>query len=183
MWVKGGNFGGETDPSGLPMFPPQGQRITPPCGLLKTIKQCWPRTQGGVWGEKGHADLVLGILVGVLKRKNRHRGGTCNGLIPFSQGTCLGFQTSLSACGSQTTISLKLLLCTRSSPFDISQTCQTSEGPMVIPSFHPAARVVLTHQALALTVCYTLMAFLQIQSQSYPCLAVNLNANSLKWAL
>lgn len=125
------------------MFPPQGQRITLPCGLLNTIKQCWPRTQGGVWGGKGCADLVLGILVGVLKRKNRHRGGSCNGLIPFSQGTCLGFQTS-SAYGSQTTISLKLLLCTRSSPFDISQTCQTSEGPMVIPPFHLAARVVLT---------------------------------------
>lgn len=39
-----------------------------------------PRVQGRVWGEHRFADLVLGILMGILKQRNRHSGHSCPGL-------------------------------------------------------------------------------------------------------
>lgn len=120
-------------------------------------------------GERWGADLVLGIPVGVLKRVNRHRGGSCYG--PYSLFSrymlvLVSSSASFFACGSQITVSLKLLLSSRPSPFDISQTsCQTSEGLTVIPPFHPVAGLV---HAFALTAHYAQMAFLLIFLWSNP---------------
>lgn len=85
----------------------------------------------------------------MLKRRNRHSGHSCPGrLFPFLKEHVWPtefFQAYLSAFGSQITISLKLLLPTRASSFDISTTsCRTSGGPMVMPLCLPAVRVVLT---------------------------------------
>lgn len=130
--------------------PSPGAKDNIACGLLNSIKQCWPRAQGRVWGEKERADLVLGVLMRMLKRRNKHSGRSCSEPYSlFSRNMFELFQAYLSACGYQITISLKLLLSTRPSPFYISQTsCQTFEDPMVMPPFCPASRVVLSLSGL-----------------------------------
>lgn len=87
-------------PFRLPVCPPQGQRVTLPCGLLDTIRQRWPGTSRPGPGDPG----------GSAQEEEQAQRSFLQGLISLFQGSCLASQAPLSACGSRIPRLLKLLL-------------------------------------------------------------------------